>query len=75
MKELIRPTGYPTDDELKAKLKENKKEIDKLTTIIAGTEKDTAELKKKRVRNKIKAPILLNIWPISTKPLKRLLLR
>lgn len=47
MKELIRPTGYPTDDELKAKLKENKKEIDKLTTIIAGTEKDTAELKKK----------------------------
>lgn len=44
-KELIQPTGLPTDDELKAKLKEHKKEMDKLTTIIASTESDTIELK------------------------------
>lgn len=52
LKESLRPTGIPTDGELKAKLKEHNKEIDKLTTCIAETESNTNELKKKIANRK-----------------------
>lgn len=46
MKDQIKPSGYPTDEELKAKLKANNKEIDRLTTVIASTENDAVTISK-----------------------------